>query len=139
LQNVGDIQIRIIHDYEMISIKIDRIIQPVDEDMTYADDYETELFPNLTDRKNLIDESERYGTIVECRECYEKFLLSQEAVENGKYTPLNDLETIVVCKSCAGDYTVGEYLESLSEEDKEAVGYYLLNYCQLEKEDLLVL
>jgi hypothetical protein len=141
LQNVGDIQIRIIRDYEMISIKIDRIIQPADEDMTYADRYETALFLNLTtrDRKNLIDESERYGTIVECRECYEKILLSQEAVENGKYTPLNDPETIVVCKSCAGDYTVGEYLESLSEEDKEAVGYYLLNYCQLEKEDLLVL
>jgi hypothetical protein len=125
----------------MISIKIDRIIQPADEDMTYANSYEVELFPNLTnrDRKNLINESERYGTITGCRECYEKFLLSQEAVENGEYTPLNDPETIVVCKSCAGDYTVGEYLESLSEENKEAFGYYLLNYCQLEKEDLLVL
>ena len=141
LQNVGDIQIRIIHDYEMSSINIDRIIQPADEDMTYADNYEAELFPNLTntDRKNLIDENERYGTIVKCRECHEEFLESQEAVEDGEYTPLNDIETIVVCKNCAGDYTIGEYLKSLSEEDKEAIGDYLLNYCQLEKENLLVL
>jgi len=139
LRNIGDIQIRIIRDCEMISIKIDRIIQPADEDMTYANDYETELFPNLTDRKNLIDENERYGNIVECRECYEEFLMSQEAVENGEYTPLNDPETIVICSSCAGDHTIGEYLESLSEENKEAIGDYLLNFCRLEKEDLLVL
>jgi len=140
-QNVGDIQVRVLYDNEITTIQIDRIIQSADEDMTYADNYEDQLFPNLTyeDRKALIEEWEKYGTIVECTECGEQFLQSQEAVEEGKYTPLNEQATEVICKRCAGDATIGEYLDSLGGADREQVKNYLLNYCGLEKSDPLVL
>lgn len=138
-QPVGDIQVRVIYGYEMTTIQVDRIIQPADEDITYADKYQEPLFPDLTyeDRKNIVNR--HYSEIIaECTECGEQFLHSQEAVDDGEYTPLNEQETEVICKECAGDATIGEYLDSLGGRKKEEAEYYLLTICQLEKDDPLV-
>jgi len=138
-QNVGDIQISIIYGYEFTTIRVDRIIQPADEDMTYSDDFQEALFPELTYE----DRKEQYlpepATLAECTECGNLHLMSQEKVENGEYTPLNEQETEIICSGCAGDHTVGEYLDSLGGRDKEKAEGYLLDICQLEKDDPLVL
>ena len=147
-KNIGDIEIIVYNNRDNKYIQINRIIEWFDEDMSYSDEYEEEKFKNRKNdyskiQEKIVNRNDKFadtGTIIsKCIECGSQYIVTQEKVEGGLITPLNDDKTEVIC-NCIGDISVEEFLNKIKDNrTKEKYEYYLLDYCGLNAEEDLFL
>lgn len=146
-RNIGDIELVVITDIEdNKSIQINRIINTFDEDMAYSDDFEKKKFEDVEYDEILEKEQIRdeyycdADYIVSCINCGKEYLVSQEGVENGEYTELNEDETKIICSECTENQSINDFLKTIEDNDeREKYEEYLLNYIGLDGDNDLFL
>ncbi len=123
-------------------LNVERIIQPVDEDMSYADDWEEKKFDcSIEDHNSFSDLRNTYPVVklINCINCNKKYIVNEEGVMHGEYMVLDERETEIICSDCTNqDISIVEFLETVENPSKkEEYRNYFASYVGVDLEENL--